>query len=68
MSMCIVLYVDTYLNLIDYVCVCVCVYVLVAQSCPTLQDPVDHSLPASSVHGIVQARILKWVASLSGSS
>ena len=64
MSMCIILYVDTYLNLID----CVCVYVLVAQSCPTLQDPVDHSLPASSVHGIVQARILNWVASLSGSS
>ena len=35
--------------------------VLVAQ-CPTLCDPVDYSPPSSSVHGILQARILKWVA------
>ena len=34
----------------------------VAQSCPTLSDPVDCSLPGSSVHGIFQARILEWVA------
>ena len=34
----------------------------VAQSCPTLCDPVDCSLPGSSVHGILQARILEWVA------
>ena len=34
----------------------------VAQSCPTLCDPMDCSLPGSSVHGILQARILKWVA------
>ena len=34
----------------------------VAQSCPTLCDPVDYSLPSSSVHGILQARILEWVA------
>ena len=32
------------------------------QSCPTLWDPVDCSLPASSVHGILQARIREWVA------
>ena len=32
------------------------------QSCPTLCDPVDYSLPGSSVHGILQARILDWVA------
>ena len=32
----------------------------VAQSCPTLRDPVDCSLPGSSVHGILQARILEW--------
>ena len=40
--------------------------VLVAQSCPTLCDPVDYtySLPGSSVHGILQARILEWVANL----
>ena len=31
------------------------------QLCPTLCDPVDQSLPASSVHGILQARILEWV-------
>ena len=32
------------------------------QSCPTLCDPTDYSLLGSSVHGILQARILKWVA------
>jgi len=36
--------------------------VLVAQSCLTLCDPMDSSLPGSSVHGILQARILEWVA------
>ena len=34
----------------------------VAQSCPTLSNPMDCSLPGSSVHGIFQARILEWVA------
>ena len=34
----------------------------VAQSCPTLCNPMDCSLPGSSVHGIFQARILEWVA------
>ena len=34
----------------------------VAQSCPTLCDPMDCSLPGSSVHGIFQARVLEWVA------
>ena len=33
----------------------------VVQSCPTLCDPMDCSLPGSSVHGILQARILEWV-------
>ena len=33
----------------------------VAQSCPTLCDPVDCSLPGFSVHGILQARVLEWV-------
>ena len=37
--------------------------VLVAQSCLTLRNPVDSSLPVSSVHGILQARVLEWVAS-----
>ena len=36
--------------------------VLVAQSCLTLCDPMDCSLPGSFVHGILQARILEWVA------
>ena len=34
----------------------------VAQLCPTLSDPMDYSLPGSSVHGIFQARVLEWVA------
>jgi len=34
----------------------------VAQSCPTLSDPMDCSLPGSSVHGIFQAKVLEWVA------
>ena len=38
------------------------VKVLVAQLCLTLCDPMDHSLSSSSVHGILQARILEWVA------
>ena len=38
------------------------VCVLVTQSCPALPDPTDCSLPGSSVHGILQARILEWVA------
>ena len=36
--------------------------VLVTQSCPTLCNPMDCSPPGSSVHGILQARILEWVA------
>ena len=34
----------------------------VAQSCPTLSDPMDRSPPGSSVHGIFQARVLEWGA------
>ena len=33
----------------------------VAQSCPTLSDPMGCSLPGSSIHGVFQARVLKWV-------
>ena len=39
-----------------------CVHVLDAQLRPTLCNPMDFSLSGSSVHGILQARILKWVA------
>ena len=38
------------------------VEVLVTKSYPTLRNPVDCSLPGSSVHGILQARLLEWVA------
>ena len=34
----------------------------VAQSCPALSDPMDCSLPASSIHGVFQARVLEWGA------
>ena len=34
----------------------------VAQSCPTLRDPMDCNLPGSSIHGIFQARVLEWGA------
>ena len=34
----------------------------VAQLCPTLSDPMDCSLPGSSVYGIFQARVLEWIA------
>ena len=50
-------------------CLCVCTYTLTAaaatkllQSCPTLCDPIDGSPLGSSVPGILQARILEWVA------
>ena len=40
-----------------------CVYACsVIQSCLTLCNPMDHSLPGSSVYGILKARILEWVA------
>ena len=41
--------------------ICAPVKVLVAQSCPTPCNPIDCSPPGSSVHGILQARILEWV-------
>ena len=49
---------------------CVCVHIVNAcaqslQLCPTLCDTMGYSLPGSSVHGILQARLLEWVAMLS---
>ena len=46
----------------DLICMCVCVCMWFAQSCLTLCDPMDCSTPGSFVHGILQARILEWVA------
>ena len=39
-----------------------CVHAKSIQSCPTLCDPMDYSLPGCFVRGILQARILEWVA------
>ena len=46
-----------------YICVCTnaCVRTKLFQLCPTLCDPMGCNLPGSSVHGILQARILEWV-------
>ena len=41
---------------------CVCGHAKSLQSCPTLCDPIDCSVPGFSVHGILQVRILEWVA------
>ena len=53
------LYLDIIYSPTRSVCVCVCVCVLVAQSCPTLCDPMDCSPPASSISGILKARKLE---------
>ena len=74
------IYIYIHTGVYIYVCVCVymhtCIYVFLLcvskllQSCPTLCNPMDCSLPDSSVHGILQARILEWatMASSRGSS
>ena len=49
---------ESLLNLISYACVCA----NLLQSCLTLCDPMNDSPPGSLVHGILQARILQWVA------
>ena len=55
-SSCFTLYLFIFI-VVKYAALC-----LVTQSCPTLCDPMDCSPPSSSVHGILQARILKLVA------
>ena len=49
----------------NYLCVYMCMHAKLLQSYLTLGDPMDCSPPGSSVHGILQARILEWVAMLS---
>ena len=49
----------SYFLIVLFNCVVLC---LDAQLCPTLCDPMECSLPGSSVHGILQARTLEWVA------
>ena len=50
------------LELSGYSCITLCCCAKSLQSCSTLCDPMDCSPPGSSVHGILQARILEWVA------
>ena len=52
--------IPSFLKMIWWNMVCVCV--LVAQSCPIPCNPMDCTPPGSSVHGILQARVLEWVA------
>ena len=74
-SPCIYVYRHTYTHTNiythTYMCKCVCIYIyiyifccccLVTKMCSTLCNPVDCSLPGSSVYGISQASILEWVA------
>ena len=60
LSVCVYIYI-----LCVNVCVCV-LCTLFLQSCLTLCDPMDCRPPGSFVHGILQARILEWVALLQG--
>ena len=66
MCVCACIFVGVYVCVyVHYVCMCVvyaCVRAKSHQSCLTLWDPMDCSPPGSSVHGILQARILEWVA------
>ena len=57
---CVCLCVCVCLSVCLCVCVCVCVCVLVAQSCPAVGEHMDCKPPASTVHGILKARILEW--------
>ena len=50
-----------YLHTEYYLAIKIKVKMKVAQSCPTLCEPMDYNLPGSSVQGILQAKILEWV-------
>ena len=54
----------TYTGNMGIICIC-CYFCSVAKSCPTFCDPMDCSPPGCFVHGILQTRILQWVAMLS---
>ena len=54
-----ILYTCELYNIVHQLCLCVCPRLL--QLCSILCDPMDRSLPGSSIHGISQARILEWL-------
>ena len=54
-------FIQLFLRFMSY-SICLLCMCSLAQLCPTLCDPMDCSPPGSSVHGILQARILEWVA------
>ena len=60
--LCVHTYMDTFISIIGDL---VNYHLMCAQLCPTLCDPMDQGPPGSSVHGILQARILEWVTVLS---
>ena len=52
---------EAFLCFVSLNLVCMCMHAKSLQLCPTLCNPLDSSPPGSSVHGILQARILEWV-------
>ena len=59
---CLCMYIYTHMHTHVSIYVCTQTLPICAQACPTLCDPVDCSLPGCSVHGILQAIILEWLA------
>ena len=59
---CFTLHFSFRIMVLKFICVDRCYYCLVTQSCTSLCDPMDCSPLGSSVHGILQARILEWIA------
>ena len=61
-KMAILLYISKTEDYKIHICVFSTTQNKLAQSCPTLCDPMDCSLSGTSVHGIFQARVLEWIA------
>ena len=52
------------ISILSFICLSIYICALAIQSCPTLCNPMDCSPPGFSLHGILQAKILEWVAIL----